>query len=46
MCYAGLENETSRVETLLRETAKTLLIREKGRTLESQNSGEKLVYIH
>ena len=36
MCYAGLENETSRVESLSREIGKKLLIREKGRIFESQ----------
>ena len=46
MCYVRLENKTSRVETLLREIANTLLIREKDRTFESQKSAEKLGYIH
>ena len=46
MCYAMLENKTSRIESLLREIANTLLIREKGRTFESQKSTEKLVNIH
>ena len=46
MCYVRLENKTSRVETLLREIANTLLIREKDRTFESQKSAEKLVNIH
>ena len=45
MCYAGLENKISRVETLSREIVNTHLIRQKGKTLESQNNFEKLVNI-
>ena len=45
MCNVGLENKVSRVETLSREIANTLLIRGKGRTFESQKSAEKLVNI-
>ena len=46
MCYARLENKSSRVENLLREIANTLLIRKKDRTFESQKRAEKLVNIH
>ena len=42
MCYARLKNKTYRVESLLREIANTLLIREKD-TFESQ---KKAVNIH
>ena len=46
MCYARRENKTSRVKNLFREIANTLLIREKGRSFEWQESAEKLVNIH
>ena len=46
MCYARLENKTSRVESLPWEIANTLLLKEKGRRFESQKSLEKLVKLH
>ena len=46
MRYARFENKTSGVESLLRDIANTLLIREKDRTFENQKSAEKLVNIH
>ena len=39
MCY-GLENKTSRIKSLSREIANTLLIREKCKTFESEKSAE------
>ena len=47
MCYARLEKKkASWVESLSREIANTLLIRESSRTFESQKSAEILVNIH
>ena len=46
MYYARLEKKTSKVTSLSREIANTLLIREKSRTFDSQKSAEKLVNIH
>ena len=46
MCYARLENKTSKVKSFSREIANTLLIGEKGRTFDSRKSAEKLVNIH
>ena len=46
MCYSGLKNKTSRVKNLSRKIVNTFLIREEGRTFESQKSAEKLVNIH
>ena len=45
MCYAKLENKTSRVKSLSREIANTLSMREKDRTFESQKRG-KIFNIH
>ena len=46
MCYAGFENKRSRLKSLSRKIANTLLIREKGRTFKRQKSAEKLANIH
>ena len=45
MCNARFKNITSGVKSLAKEIANILLIREKGRTFESQKSAEKLVTI-
>ena len=45
MCYARLANKTSKVKSLSREIANTLLIREKSGTFDSQKSAEKLANI-
>ena len=46
MCYARHESKASRVESLSWEVVNTLLLREKGRTFESQKSVENLVNLH
>ena len=46
MCYAKLENKTSRRKSLSCEIANTLLLREKGRTWENQENAENLVNIN
>ena len=46
MCYAKVENKTSKVKNLSRAIANTLLIREKGKTFDRRASAEKLVNIH
>ena len=46
MYYVRAENKKSKVKSLSREIANTLLIREKGRAFDSRKSAEKLVNIN